>query len=86
MSYREVMELPIMTFWFMSSVIRRIRADAELRQLAIGVAAQSNGEGVKEFQERLVLEVGTVTNAPAALDTERDEEGFAELKAIAASM
>ena len=74
-----------MAFWLMSGNIRRVRANAEMRSLAMNLAAQS-GEGASEYHERLVLELGTVTTAPVVPDVERDEEGFSELKALAASM
>jgi hypothetical protein len=85
MSYREVLELPIMTFWLMSGNIRRIRADGDLRELVLGAAVQSS-EGIKEYQEKLVLELGTVISSPAVPDETRDEEGFAELKMMASTM
>ena len=74
-----------MAFWLMSGNIRRVRADSDMRTLLLSAASQSS-EGVQQFQERLVLEVGTVFTQPAVPDEERDEEGFAELKAMAASM
>lgn len=79
------MQLPIMAFWLMSGNIRRVRASSDMRGLAMNLAAQSS-EGAQDYQERLILELGTVTSAPVVLDTERDEEGFEELKAIAAAM
>ena len=79
------MQLPIMAFWLMSGNIRRVRAGADMRDLAMNLAAQSS-EGAKDYHERLVLELGTVTSAPVTLDMERDEEGFEELKALAAVM
>lgn len=79
------MRLPIMTFWFMSDCIRRLRADSDMRALNLHTAAQS-GESAVEYQEKLVLELGTIASAPVVPDVERDEEGFAELKAMAAAM
>lgn len=74
-----------MAFWLMSGNIRRVRADSDMRNLLLSAASQSS-DGVQQFQERLILEVGTVFSQPAAPDEERDEEGFAELKAMAAGM
>jgi hypothetical protein len=85
MSYREVMEMPIMSFWLMNGNIRRVRADADMRALLVNAASQSS-DGVTSYRERLVLELGTVISQPVVPDEERDEEGFAELKAMAASM
>ena len=74
-----------MAFWLMSGNIRRVRADSDMRNLLLSAASQSS-DGVQQFQERLILEVGTVFSQPAQPDEERDEEGFAELKAMAAGM
>lgn len=74
-----------MAFWLMSRNIRRVRASADMRALGLGLAAQS-GEGAESYQERLVLELGTITTAPVAPNVERDEEGFADLKAMALAM
>lgn len=85
MSFREVMAMPVKSFWLMFSNIRRIRAGDDVRHLMTAAASQS-ADGVKELQERLVLEIGTVANAPPVVDAQRDEAGFAELKAMAAAM
>ena len=77
--------MPIKSFWLMFSNIRRIRAGDDVRHLMTAAASQSS-EGVKELQEKLVLEIGVVANEPPALDVKRDEAGFAELKAMAAGM
>lgn len=85
MAYREVMEMPIKTFWLMFSNIRRIRAGDDVRHLMTAAAAQS-AEGVKELRDKLVLEIGHVASESPVIDTQRDEAGFAELKAMAAAM
>jgi hypothetical protein len=85
MSYREVMGMPIRTFWLFSGNIRRVRAENDVRDLMIASASQS-AEGVNALQERLVLEIGTVMTNMPALDIERDEEGFNELKMMAQAM
>ena len=81
MSYRDVMRLPICTFWMMSAQINRVRAEGELRQLNIVVSGGS-AEGAKETRERLLEEMGTVATG---IDThwERDEEGFEGLRQLA---
>lgn len=85
MPYREVMGLPIKTFWLMSGNIRRIKAGDDMRQLMTAAAAQS-AEGITEYRERLVIEIGTVFNEEASPIVERDEAGFAELKMMAAGL
>lgn len=86
MSYREVLALPIRTFWLFSGNIRRIRAENDMRSLMTAAAAQS-AEGIESYQERLVLEIGLVmSNDEPVLDVERDEKGFSELKMMAAEL
>jgi hypothetical protein len=85
MPYREVMGLPVKTFWLMSGNIRRIRAGDDMRQLMTATAAQS-AEGVGEYRQRLILDIGTVFKDGLIIDAERDEAGFAELKMMAAGM
>lgn len=78
--------MPIRAFWLFSGNIRRVRAENDMRSLMVAAAAQS-AEGIENHQERLVLEVGLVmTNDHPALDVERDEKGFSELKMMAAEL
>lgn len=77
--------MPIMTFWLMSGNIGRVRADSDIRSLTLAAASQS-GEGVQEYQEKLVLELGKVMTRPVVPDEVRDDQAFEELRAIAASM
>lgn len=74
-----------MAFWLMSGNIRRVRADSDIRALLVSAASQSS-DGVTSLQERLVLEVGNVITQPVVPDAERDEDGFTELRAMAAAM
>lgn len=85
MPYKDLMAIPIKTFWLMSGNIRRIRAGDDLRHLLTASAAQS-ADGVKEYHERLVIEMGDVMKEPSVADAERDEVGFAELRQMAAAM
>ena len=75
-----------MAFWLMNGNIRRVRADSDMRTLLLSAASQS-ADGVQAFQDRLILEIGTVVSQQASMPAaERDEEGFAELRAMARSM
>ena len=87
MNYREVLALPIRTFWLMSSCINRIQAEFDIRHLSVAASAQS-GEGFSDYRKQLVLEIGMHANpdTPANYDTTRDQEGFSELKMMAAMM
>lgn len=79
--------MPIRAFWLMSGNIRRVRAGNDLRAILVSAAAQSP-EGIKDLQERYVVEMGDVyvSKNVSPLEVERDEEGFGELKALAALM
>jgi hypothetical protein len=80
------MAMPIRAFWLLNGNIRRIRATQDIRDLMTAISAQS-AEGAKELQERLVLEIGEVYKGPPQqLQVERDEEGFNELRSMAAMM
>ncbi len=85
MPYRAVMELPIQAFWLMSSNIRRIKAGDDLRNLMTATAAQT-ADGIQEYRERLIVDIGEVMKEPLVADAERDEAGFAELKTMAQAM
>jgi hypothetical protein len=56
-----------------------------MRQLMTATAAQS-AEGIGEYRQKLVLDIGTVFKEGPIIDAERDEAGFAELKMMAAGM
>jgi len=82
-SYEEVLALPIGTFWLMSASIERIAAQQDLRSLAVAVCSYG-GEVAMAHQQRLVMEVGTVTKTRFDPMSERlDRTGFAKLKAMA---
>lgn len=88
MSYGEVMDLPIRAFWLMHGNIRRVKAGEDIRSLVVAMSAQS-AEGAKECQERLVLEMGQIARnheVTPVIQAERDEAGFAELKALAGAL
>lgn len=80
----EVMRLPIKTFWLMHANIDRIKAQEDMRSLTVSIGAQAGGEAVKSIRQQLIVEAGTIVKAAPAdpLDAQRDEKGFAELKAL----
>ena len=67
MSYREVMSLPIRTFWFMSECINRIRAELDMRSLSVSAAVNSS-EGMKEKFDELSRDLGKVTQFEELFD------------------
>lgn len=87
MPYRAVMKMPIRAFWLMSGNIRRLRAESDLRNVTVAVVSGCESvDEIKNYQERLILEMGVVVKSPIGADIDRDESGFAELKAIAELM
>lgn len=78
--------MPIVAFWLLSGNIRRIRAGNDIRSLMTAAAAQS-ADGITEYRDKLVLELGDVVkNTEPVIEAERDEAGFAELKQMALAM
>lgn len=75
------MNVPVRAFWFMNSAINRICAEQDLRQLHVQMNAQGSDEA-RKFQERLVLDMGTVIMFDPIESAERDEAGIKELKAM----
>lgn len=83
-SFGELMELPIKTFWLMNDSIDRISAKSDMRSLTIAACSQS-GESATSHRERLVLEVGTMVKLDddPIKNAVRDQGGFDELRKMA---
>lgn len=77
------MNLPIRTFWEFSKNVDRIMASEDIRDVAVLVSSAPEGGGPQDLMERLIAERGMVIKTPIGIDVERDEIGFAELKAMA---
>jgi hypothetical protein len=84
MSYEEVMQMPIRTFWLMNSNIERVSAQKDMRSIAVAVCSMG-GEAVQEVHRRLVIETGTIAKLKLdpIRDAVRDEQGIAVLKEMA---
>jgi len=82
MAYREVMLLPITTFWFLNHTINRVRAEQDMRTLSIHANAQSL-EGATNYRKHLVIEMGEVVTESKMIPVERDEAGFEALRLLA---
>jgi hypothetical protein len=84
MSYREVMEIPMKTFWMLNRNISRVLAEQDLRAFQLAVSVNS-GETATALQAKLLEEFDNpylmdgAGDAPV-IDEERDEVGFAQLK------
>lgn len=77
--YRETLELPIRTFWFMNMCINRLEAESNLRDLDTGLASQVGGEHFDQFRNSLVLEMGSIVVAEEVAP-KLDRAGLASLK------
>lgn len=84
MTYRDVMTLPIRTFWVMNSYVDRLRAEEELRSIDVQVGIQS-ADGYRQLIDRLHRERGEPAKySPLAPHLhQRDEEGVKKLKLMA---
>jgi hypothetical protein len=79
MGFREVMQLPLRTFWSLNRYIDRLRAEEDLRSLQVAVAASTAGEGGKSIEfltEHLQSEVGR----PMVIQKSFDAAQFERLK------
>ncbi|MFP3609176.1 hypothetical protein SB778_03565 [Paraburkholderia sp. SIMBA_050] len=76
------MELPIRAFWTLNRNINRLLAETDLRALMLHVSRQSS-EGCAAYEAKLRAEVYAAKETDP-LNAERDEAGFAELKAMVA--
>jgi hypothetical protein len=76
---KEVLELPLKTFWLMSNNIDRIDAQEDMRSLTIVTVGQS-GEAANELRKSLNVESGMIVKVQEV--HERDEAGFEELRGL----
>ena len=65
--HREIMRLPIRTFWFLNSAVGRIQAELNLRMLQVFASSQSN-EGYEEIRKALINEQGFLMKEAPTLD------------------
>lgn len=67
MSYREVMCLPIRTFWLLSTNINRLFAEHDMRLLSV-TAAVNSSDGMKDKINELTQELGRITRFEEVFD------------------
>lgn len=79
--------LPIRAFWLMNSNVGRLLAEKDLRAMSVQ-STRHGGEVLETVRNSLVIEMGDVgkTKQVERIDEVRDEQGCAELKALAALM
>jgi hypothetical protein len=66
----------------MSFNIGRILAEKDLRHLSI--AGNQTTEGMNDLKRHLIIEMEGEKGSERKIDVERDQEGFEEIKALAA--
>lgn len=86
------MDLPIRTFWLMNSSIGRLLAEKDLRTIPV-LMSRNGGGNLESVRRNLILEMGDTGKLKGGLkpvhrlaNEERDEEGFNQLRALAAMM
>ncbi|UIN38286.1 hypothetical protein [Methylobacterium oryzae] len=86
MKFRDVMQLPLKTFWLYSKNIDRILSEVDLRQLQL-VASATSSEAYGSMQDRLRKQMGLVVKVKdegkATQEDQLDRAGLADLKAMA---
>ncbi|WP_323016480.1 hypothetical protein [Castellaniella sp.] len=80
LSYRELLSLPIRTFWRLSNNINRIRAETDIRSFHIALASQSRQ--AHEFKDSLVIEMGEPTTVDPIASAIPDKDAIAQLKQL----
>lgn len=72
--------MPLVRFWLFQNNINRVSAEREIRSLSLNTAANSgNPQGIKEYRQSLILELGHVTRVEERLD----KVGMQRLAALA---
>jgi hypothetical protein len=85
MSYRSLMSMPVKAFWTISGFVERVLMDEQKLVLEV-TAASHDGEAAQSLMERLQEQaphpVKYTGRALAQVGAERDESGFASLRAM----
>lgn len=76
MSYRDIMKMPLRSFWSFNQQINRIRAEEDLRAIEVNGALQS-GETYKAVMEKLQTERGQPV---VVIDKRRNKDATQELR------
>lgn len=85
MSYEAVLELPIKTFWLLSSNINKITAERDIRKFNLLLGSQMGGtkDGVTDQLKRLHEEMGTPIKRAVVIDNGKlDRDGLEALRTM----
>lgn len=83
LGWREILDLPVAVFFFLSRQIDRLRAEERLAELQLAfVAARGTPEGLSEMQGDLKTLIGTVHVSASKFDR-RGLEDLRSLEALA---
>ncbi len=80
-SYREMLALPIHTFWEMSRGVDRIQASCDIRMFRL-VQQAIFGEDLEEYLDMLESERGTVAKGRSSSEKECDRKGLEQLRTV----
>lgn len=69
MSYREVMSLPMRTFWLFNKNINRLFAEQDMRRISV-LSSVNASEGLSEKIDELTQELGHVTTFEEVFDAD----------------
>lgn len=78
MTYKDVLDMPIRTFWSFNKNMNRIQADNDLRAMDIALSSNS-GEYAKELRDRLVETLASPFKAEQPID---HKAGISKLKVL----
>lgn len=81
MSYKELLTVPIRTFWHLFAQIHRLQAQEDLRRLDVMIA-QNSPEGAKQLREHLEREVGEPIKKKTPWEGTFDADGWNALKGM----
>lgn len=92
MHFKDVLDLPIATFWMLHRNVNRIAAEKDQRNIAVFGHSFAGGDGLDDLVGHLKEEMGTAFEmeqcaekpqmAHPVLDMEFDAEGLASLKGL----
>ncbi|MCS4374546.1 hypothetical protein MKR02_21810 [Klebsiella sp. K4-41] len=82
---KQLLEIPLETFWMMSRNIERIQSERDLRDFQVARVAQAGVEDAKAFMEGLQLRIGRPVITDRVYNPERvkaDPDAKAQLMAV----
>jgi len=86
MGFREVLSLPVKTFWMLHKNVDRIHAENDQRQILVVLNAFNGGDGLTNLLEQFRKRIGKIveTDEPEEENSapKLDETGLMQLKGL----